>query len=102
MDESLVDHNLVMAPVVLSELLSIPNLAPEDERQFLAIPLLAITPEYWYRAGRLRAKLIRQFYRPKLADTLIAQSCIDHNAGLITRDRDFRAFVQHGGLRLLV
>lgn len=102
MDQGLADNTLIMAPVVLSELLSIPNLAPEDELQFVAIPLLDIMPDYWHRAGRLRAELLRRKYHPKLADTLIAQSCIDHDAGLITRDRDFRPFARHGGLHLLV
>jgi len=35
-----------------------------------------------------------------LADTLIAQSCIDHDVRLVTRDDDFRHFVRLGGLRL--
>jgi len=34
-----------------------------------------------------------------LADTLIAQICIDHDVPLITRDKDFRHFAKHG-LRL--
>jgi len=102
MDQGFRDSNLIMAPVVLSELLSIPNLMPEDELQFVAVPLLDILPDYWHRAGRLRAELLRRKYRPKLADTLIAQSCIDHYVGLISRDRDFRPFARYGGLRLLV
>ena len=35
-----------------------------------------------------------------LADSLIAQSCLDHDLALITRDRDFRHFARHAGLRL--
>src|SRR5258706_10981847 len=102
MDGGVRDGNLLMAPVVLSELLSIANLTPEDKLQFVAIPLLDILPDYWHRAGGLRAELLRRRYRTKLADTLIAQSCIDHDVGLITRDRDFRPFARYGGLRLLV
>lgn len=53
------------------------------------------------RAGRLRADLIRRGYRPKLADTLIAQTCLDHKVGLLTRDRDSGAFARWAGLKLL-
>jgi predicted nucleic acid-binding protein len=35
-----------------------------------------------------------------LPDTLIAQSCIDHDVALIARDEDFRHFAEHCGLRL--
>jgi predicted nucleic acid-binding protein len=35
-----------------------------------------------------------------LADALICQSCLDHDAALITRDRDFRPFAKHCGLKL--
>ncbi len=37
-----------------------------------------------------------------LADALIAQSCIDHDVRLVTRDADFRHFARLGGLRLAV
>ena len=52
------------------------------------------------RAGILRARLHAHRLTFRLADSLIAQSCLDHNLALITRDRDFRHFAQHGGLRL--
>lgn len=35
------------------------------------------------------------------ADALIAQLCLDHQAWLITRDRDFRAFAAAAGLDLM-
>jgi predicted nucleic acid-binding protein len=41
-------------------------------------------------------------HRARLADTLIAQSCIDHGVRLVTRDADFRHFARIGGLRLAV
>jgi predicted nucleic acid-binding protein len=31
---------------------------------------------------------------------LIAQSCIDHDVALITRDADFRHYAAEGGLKL--
>jgi predicted nucleic acid-binding protein len=35
-----------------------------------------------------------------LGDTLIAQSCIDYGAALITRDKDFEAYQRYGKLKL--
>ena len=101
MDQALADGSVVMAPPVLSELLTDPALPPEVERELLTIPLLDLLPDSWVRAGKLRSALRKQGYKAKLVDTLIAQCCIDHDAELLTRDRDFRAFARHGGLTLL-
>lgn len=62
----------------------------------LAVPLLPIHDGFWQRAGLLRRELLSQRLRANLADTLIAQSCIDHDIPLITYDRDFRHFVRAG------
>lgn len=90
-----------MAPAVLTELLSDPSMPDLTESDLLAIPLLQPAEAFWWRAGKLRAAMIRRGYRPKLADTLIAQTCIDHSAALLTRDRDFHPFEKHAGLLLL-
>jgi len=45
--------------------------------------------------------MFRLRLRPKVADTLIAQSCLDHGVPLITRDRDFSSFQKIAGLQLL-
>jgi hypothetical protein len=90
-----------MVPAVLTELVSIPNIEPADEFAFLTIPLLAVLPGYWHRAGKARSHLFRLGYQPKLADTLIAQMCMDYRALFLTRDRDFTAFRKHLGLKLL-
>ena len=37
-----------------------------------------------------------------LGDALIAQSCIDQGISLLTRDRDFRALAEAGGLDLVI
>ena len=39
---------------------------------------------------------------PRLAEALIAQSCIDGNIPLITRDRDFRAYAEATGHNLFL
>jgi predicted nucleic acid-binding protein len=98
---ALVDGILVLAPASVAELLSDPAITPPIEESVLDIPQLETTPGYWERAGRLRAKLMRHRFRPKLADSLIAQSCLDHDVVLVTRDRDFSSFQKLAGLRLV-
>jgi hypothetical protein len=100
-DRALADCSLVLAPVSVTELLSAPLLVPALEKFILGIQQLEIKAGYWERAGKLRAKLMRRRYRPKIADTLIAQSCLDSQVPLITRDRDFSAFQELAGLQLL-
>ena len=99
--EMALDHRqAALPPMVLSELLSDPNL-PARLSQFLrGLPLLPIHNGFWERAGLLRAKLISRGYVAPLADSLIAQSCLDHDIPLVTRDTDFRHFVRLAGLKL--
>jgi predicted nucleic acid-binding protein len=94
-------RGLVLAPASVAELLSDPGLPPAFEGLVLGTPQLEITTGYWERAGRLRAQLMRHRFRPKLADTLIAQSCLDHDALLVSRDRNFYASRKLAGLRLV-
>jgi predicted nucleic acid-binding protein len=98
---ALLDGILVLAPASLAELLSDPDITPPIEESVLDIPQLETTAGYWERAGRLHAKLMRHRFRPKLADSLIAQSCLDHDVALVTRDRDFSPFQKLAGLRLV-
>jgi predicted nucleic acid-binding protein len=100
-DRALADYSLVLAPVTVTELLSDPLLIPSLKNFILGIQQLEIKAGYWERAGKLRAELIRRGHRPKIADTLIAQSCLDHSVPLITRDQDFSSFQEFAGLRLL-
>lgn len=97
---SLERGDAVLPPVVLSELLSDPKLPSVVASRLLALPRLEVLEGYWERAGRLRSKVIARRLRARLADTLIAQSCVDHRVALITRDADFRHFARVGGLRL--
>jgi predicted nucleic acid-binding protein len=93
-------HEAYVPPVVVTEALSNRFLADIAVDQILKLPVLRLIDGYWIRAGRLRAKLGRQNMKAKLADTLIAQACLDHDAPLITYDDDFDNFV-HVGLKLL-
>ncbi len=97
---ALSDHQACLPPVVLTELLSDPALPAAVASLLTELPLLELEPGFWERAGRLRAKLIARRLRARLADTLVAQSCLDHGVRLVTRDADFRQFAHLAGLRL--
>ena len=90
----------VFPPVVVTELLSDPLVRPDLAALIRAVPRLEVLDGYWERAGQLRARLLRRGLKARLADTLIAQSCLDHEVALLTRDRDFRNFANHAGLSL--
>jgi predicted nucleic acid-binding protein len=87
--------------VVLTELLSDPAVTIPVKDLFLQLPVLEITEGYWQRAGLLRARLLARGRRARLADSLIAQSCLDHDLALVTRDSDFRHFVRLAGMRIV-
>ena len=88
--------DLIVPPVVIAELLSDPALPVHYADKILAMRMLELRAGYWYRSGELRANTLREGYKAKLADVLIAQSCIDHDVVLITNDADFRHFVRAG------
>jgi predicted nucleic acid-binding protein len=93
-DEALRQSQLHLPAPVLAELLSNPRLEPRLVQELVEIPLLEPTAGFWQRAGRLRSGVIARRRKARLADALIAQLCLDHGVRLITRDRDFRAFVE--------
>lgn len=100
LDRALQDRQVLMPPVVLTELLSDPKLPAELAQAFCELPVIEIEPGYWQRAGLLRAKATRRRRRARLGDALIAQSCLDRGVALITRDRDFLVFAAAAGLDL--
>ena len=102
LDRALQDRQVLMAPVVLTELLSTPELSSEVSQTLSELPLIEIGPGYWQRAGELRARVLAKRRKARLGDALIAQSCIDHGVPLLTRDWDFRAFADAAGLDLLI
>jgi len=95
-------QSLVMCPVVLAELLSDPLRSPQAKEALLTIPALGLKAGFWERAGLTRARLVKQKIKPRLADTLIAQICIDYKLVLHARDADFRAFAKYAGLHLIL
>jgi hypothetical protein len=100
LDEALLKGDLRLPPVVATELLSRPGLDKQAIIVFTELPRLEISEAYFERAGRLRRQLRAKKLRARLADALIAQSCIDAGVALITRDKDFRHFAAHCGLKL--
>jgi len=90
----------VLPPVVLTELLSDPALTADVKTLLGSLPMLEVLAGYWERAGVLRARLLAQGRKARLADTLITQSCLDHDVELVTRDRDFITLARAGGVRL--
>jgi predicted nucleic acid-binding protein len=102
LDKALEDRQVLMAPVVLTELLS-DSTIPSDVAETLSdIPMIDLGQGYWQRAGMLRAKVLRKRRRARLGDALIAQSCIDQGIPLITRDRDFQAFAEAASLDIVL
>src|SRR2546423_15425464 len=102
LDKAIEDNQVRMVPVVLTELLSDPKLLSSVAQRLSQIPILEIASGYWHRAGALRATVLAKQRKARLGDVLIAQSCLDEGISLVTRDRDFRAFVQTAGLNLVL
>lgn len=99
-ESALADRQACLPPVVLTEILSDPKLPRPVAALLEELPLLEPRSGFWTRSGMLRARLLARGQRARLADTLIAQTCIDHGVRLVTRDADFRHFARIAGLRL--
>ncbi|MGC2321340.1 MAG: PIN domain-containing protein [Terriglobales bacterium] len=102
LDKALEDRQVLMVPVVLTELLSDPKLPSGVAETLSGVPLIEVESGYWQRAGILRAKALAKQRKARLGDALVAQSCIDRGVPLLTRDRDFRAFAEGAGLDLVL
>jgi hypothetical protein len=102
LDAALADRQVLMAPAVLTEVLSDPKLPSDVAETLVQVPLLEIQPGYWHRAGELRARVLARRRKARLGDALIAQSCIDADIPLLTRDRDFRAFAEAASLDFII
>jgi len=98
--DSMRSGQLVLPPVVLTEILSDPTASQLLDAEIPLLQTLPIDGGYWRRAALSRRTLHSHGLKARIADALIAQSCIDHDVALITRDRDFRHFVQFCGLEL--
>jgi predicted nucleic acid-binding protein len=95
-------ENIILPPVVLSELLSDHRLPNYIKEVLVKLPLLEIKAGYWERVGLLRAKVLSRGLKARIADSLIAGCCIDNDVELITRDKDFIKFSQYCDLNIIL
>ena len=102
LERALKDRQVLMIPVVLTELLSDPELSFGVAETLAEIPTIDLQHGYWQRAGLLRAKVLSMRRKARLGDALIAQSCVDRGIALLTRDQDFRAFAGAARLNLVL
>ena len=93
-------HCAVFPPPVFTEILSDHKIRAAVVALLKQVPLLSLKLGFWERAGLTRSRILRRGLKARLADTLIAQVCIDCSVPLITRDADYRHFVRYAGLRL--
>jgi predicted nucleic acid-binding protein len=99
-DASLAAGEIAISPVVFSEIMSDPQLPEGHAALVRQLPMLEFLDGYWFRVGQSRATVLSRKRRARLPDTLIAQSCIDHDVALIQRDGDFLHFAKYCGLKL--
>ena len=102
LDRALEHRQVVMVPIVLTQLLSDPKLPSGVAETLSEVPQIEIESGYWQRAGTLRARALAKRRKARLGNALIAQSCIDRGIPLLTRDRDFLAFAEAAGLDLVL
>ena len=102
LDRALQDQQVLMVPIVLTELLSDPKLSSGVADTLSDVPLIEVEPGYWQRAGGLRARVLSKRRKARLGEALIAQSCIDRGIPLLTRDRGFRAFADAARLDIVL
>jgi predicted nucleic acid-binding protein len=101
MEQLLQTRDAAFPPVVVTEILSGARTDAELAASFNGLLILPIVDGYWVRAGQLRSKITNMGRRARLADTLVAQACIDAEIPLLTRDIDFQVFTEVGGLELV-
>jgi predicted nucleic acid-binding protein len=90
------DLTATVAGVVVTELLSRPELKAGSRSIVLTVPVLRLKPDYWVRAASLRRDLLLIGANAKIPDVLIAQTCLDYRIPLITYDSGFRRFEPAG------
>lgn len=102
LEKAIIDETLVLPPIVVAELFSAKNLNEHSKNIISAIPQLDFKEGFWQRVGNARATLIGKGRKARLADSMIAVLCLDHNIPLITRDNDFKAYEKYFGLKIFI
>lgn len=101
LDYHLKIHAVMMHPVVIAELFSDEQMPEDIKGNLLSLPEIKLLDGFWARVGRLRAQMRGAKMTPKLADTMIAQGCIESNTPLVTRDHGFQRFQKFTALHLV-
>jgi predicted nucleic acid-binding protein len=94
-------ETLRLPPMVVAELLSSPKANTKLGPILSTLPSIEVIDGFWKRAGESRRLLLGKGLKAGVADSLIAQSCIDAGIPLIARDRDYRHFARWCGLKLV-
>jgi len=58
LDKALENRQVLVPPVVLTEMLSDPKLTSDISQTLSTLPLIEVTVGYWQRAGALRAQVL--------------------------------------------
>jgi|GEM_PF-6978700 len=95
------EGRIMMAPAVLSELLSSTEMTTAVETALSELPFATPSPNFWRDAGKLRRRLAKQDTNASLADCLVVQSCLEYNFPLLTRDKGIKQFATSVGLSLV-
>ena len=99
--EAFEEKSVMLPHATYLEILSDPKLPDEVALFIKMIPTTPIASGFWERAASSRRILLSKKRNARVADVLIAQSCIDHRLKLITRDSDFKSFEKYLGLEVL-
>lgn len=102
LDTLLPTGEVAIPPVVLTEIFSRQENQRAVRYDILKLPFLEPKEGFWLNAARLRAAILQKGLKARVADAMIAQSCLEYDVPLLTRDTDFRHFAEHCGLRLAV
>lgn len=92
--------NVMLPPMVISELLSSNGLTKNQIDNLRVISTFEIKRDYWVRVGFSRAKILSKKLKARMLDVQIAQICIDYDAEIIVKDSDFRHFKKYLGLKI--
>ena len=95
------DGQVVMAPAVLSELLSSTKLTGAMEKSLCEMEFAEPFSDFWSGCGKLRRRLTKMGFNASLADCLVVQSCLERGLPLLTRDQGLKKFGPKIGLLLL-
>lgn len=100
-EQALRDETLILPPMVVTELFSDHRMEDTLKALISGIFHLPLLPGFWERAGEVRAAILKSGKKARAMDAMIATYCVDHGVPLITRDVDYRHYVEQMGLQVL-